>query len=198
MRGLRRSIRSPCLGGIGEIAAPERNKSSYPEGAVCERFLTKNASAPFTRLTSACGTFETCRPALTMSVSRGRPEVVGRNPISLPGEQSTRRPGRRRAVDPKATEGRTAQKFVGFGINHSLTILRSTVAALFSHSYRPPWGIAAFLPDDRGSRGSGCHFQHRHFRGSCFRRRIGRADGYFYGPYSTKCRSQHRLAGGFD
>ena len=119
---------------------------------------------------SARGTFETCRPALTMSVSRGRPEVVGRNPISLPGGQSARHPGRRRAVDPKATEGRTAQKFAGFGINHSLTILRSTVAALFSHSYRPPWGIAAFLPDDRGSRGSGCHFQHQHFRGSCFRR----------------------------
>jgi len=72
--------------------------------------------------------------------------------------QSARHPGRRRAVDPKATEGRTAQKFVGFGINHSLTILRSTVAPLSSHSYRPPWGIAAFLPDDRGSRGSGCHF----------------------------------------
>ena len=31
-------------------------KSSYPEGAVCERFLTKKASAAFTRLTSACGT----------------------------------------------------------------------------------------------------------------------------------------------
>ena len=101
---------------------------------------------------------------------QGRPEVVGLNPISLPGGQSARHPGRRRAVDPKATEGRTAQKFVGFGINHSLTILRSTVAALFSHSYRPPWGIAAFLPDDRGSRGSGRHFQHQHSRGSCFRR----------------------------
>ena len=24
--------------------------------------------------------------------------------------------------------------------------------------------------------------------------RIGRADGYFYGPYRTECRSQHRLA----
>jgi hypothetical protein len=34
---------------------------------------------------AAIGTFETCRPALTMSVSRGRPEVVGRNPISLLG-----------------------------------------------------------------------------------------------------------------
>jgi hypothetical protein len=55
--------------------------------------------------------------------------------------QSASHPGRRRAVDPKATEGRTAQKLVAFGINHSLTILRSTVAALFSHSYRPPWGI---------------------------------------------------------
>jgi hypothetical protein len=116
-----------------------------------------------------------------MSVSRGRPEVVGRNPISLPGGQSARHPGRRRAVDPKATEGRTAQKFVGFGINHSLTILRSTVAALFSHSYRPPWGIAAFLPDDRGSRGSGCHFQHQHFRGSCFRRVSDALMGIFMG-----------------
>jgi len=31
-----------------------------------------------------------------------------------------------------------AQKFLGFDINNSLTILRSTVAALFSHSYGPP------------------------------------------------------------
>ena len=38
-----------------------------------------------------------------------------------------------------------AQKFLCFDINHSLTILRSTVAALFSHSYGPPWGIAAFF-----------------------------------------------------
>ena len=95
--------------------------------------------------------------------------------------QSARHPGRRRAVDPKATKGRTAQKFVGFGINHSLTILRSTVAALFSHSYRPPWGIAAFLPDDRGSRGSGCHLQHQHFRGSCFRRVSSALMGIFMG-----------------
>jgi hypothetical protein len=35
------------------------NKSSYPEGAVCERFLTKKASAAFTRLTSACDPTET-------------------------------------------------------------------------------------------------------------------------------------------
>ena len=130
---------------------------------------------------SVRGTFETCRPALTMSVSRGGLVVVDRNPISLPGGQSARHPGRRRAVDPKATEGRTAQKFVGFGINHSLTILRSTVAALFSHSYRPPWGIAAFLPDDRGSRGSGCHFQHQHLRGSCFRRVSDALMGIFMG-----------------
>jgi hypothetical protein len=115
-----------------------------------------------------------------MSVSRGGLVVVDRNPISLPGGQSARHPGRRRAVDPKATEGRTAQKF-GVGINHSLTILRSTVAALFSHSYRPPWGIAAFLPDDRGSRGSGCHFQHQHLRCSCFRRVSDALMGIFMG-----------------
>jgi hypothetical protein len=30
--------------------------------------------------TSVVGTFETWRPALTMSVCRGRPEVVGRRP----------------------------------------------------------------------------------------------------------------------
>jgi hypothetical protein len=54
----RRDRGDRCTGG---------NKSSYPEGAVCERFLTKKASAEFTRLTSACGTFETCRPAVTMS-----------------------------------------------------------------------------------------------------------------------------------
>src|SRR3954453_15798338 len=30
--------------------------------------------------------------------------------------------------------------------------------------------LRRFLPDDRDSRGSGCHFQHQHFRGSCFRR----------------------------
>ena len=112
---------------------------------------------------------------------QGRTGSSRRNPISLPGGQSARHPGRRRAVDPKATEGRTAQKFVGFGINHSLTILRSTVAALFSHSYRPPWGIAAFLPDDRGSRGSGCHFQHQHLRGSCFRRVSDALMGIFMG-----------------
>jgi hypothetical protein len=35
------------------------NKSSYPKGAVCERFLTKKASAAFTRLTSACDPTET-------------------------------------------------------------------------------------------------------------------------------------------
>src|SRR6266852_481667 len=29
---------------------------------------------------SGSGTFETCRPTLTMSVSGGRPEVVGRRP----------------------------------------------------------------------------------------------------------------------
>jgi hypothetical protein len=55
-------------------------------------------------------------------------------------------------------------------VNHPLTILRGTVAGLFSHSYGSPWGIVAVLPDDPDSRGSGCHFQHQHLRGSCFRR----------------------------
>ena len=42
-------------------------------------------------------------------------------------------------------------------------------------------GIAAFLPDDRGSRGSGCHFQHQHLRGSCFRRVSDALMGIFMG-----------------
>lgn len=29
---------------------------------------------------TGCGTFETCRQALTMSVYRGRPEVAGERP----------------------------------------------------------------------------------------------------------------------
>jgi len=48
----RRDRGDRCTGG---------NKSSYPEGVVCERFLTKKASAAFTRLTSACGTKQTFR-----------------------------------------------------------------------------------------------------------------------------------------
>jgi hypothetical protein len=48
------------------------NKSSYPEGAVCERFLTKKASAAFTRLTSACSTKRTCQGRLTMSAPEGK------------------------------------------------------------------------------------------------------------------------------
>jgi pimeloyl-ACP methyl ester carboxylesterase len=87
----------------------------------------------------------------------------------------------------------TRQKFV---VNHPLTILRGTVAALFSRSYVSPWEIAAVLPDDGVCRGCGCHFQHQHLRGSLLSTRTGR--GYFYGPYSAECRSQHRLAGGFD
>ena len=46
--------------------------------------------------------------------------------------------------------GAPRRKFV---VNHPLTILRGTVAALFSHSYGSPLGIAAVLPDARGSRG---------------------------------------------
>jgi len=49
-------------------------KSSYPEGAVCERFLTRKASAAFTRLTSACGTKRTNWAGVVMSVDWGRPE----------------------------------------------------------------------------------------------------------------------------
>jgi hypothetical protein len=53
---------------------------------------------------------------------------------------------------------KAGRKFV---VNHPLTILRGTVAALFSHSYGSPLGIAAVLPDARGSRGSGCNFMGR-------------------------------------
>src|SRR5262249_54660772 len=69
----------------------------------------------------------------------------------------------------------------GFAVNHPLTILCGTVAALFRHSYVSPLGIAAFLPDDRGSRGSGCHLQHQHLRGSCFRRVSDALIGIFMG-----------------
>jgi hypothetical protein len=102
-----------------------------------------------------------------------------------------------RLANANDTKGRTAQKFVGFGINHSLTILRSTVAALFSHSYGPPWGIAAFCRRTEVVAAAGVIFS---IASSWFMlsTRIGRADGYFYGPYRTECRSQHRLAGGFD
>ena len=71
---------------------------------------------------------------------------------------------------------KAGRKFV---VNHPLTILRGTVAALFSHSYGSPLGIAAVLPDDRDSRGSGCHFQHQHLCGLMLSARIGRADGVF-------------------
>ena len=55
--------------------------------------------------------------------------------------------------------GKKPSLALAWSINHSLTILRGTVVALFSHSYGSPWGIAAVLADDRDSRGSGCHFQ---------------------------------------
>jgi hypothetical protein len=42
-------------------------------------------------------------------------------------------------------------------------------------------GIAAALPDDRDSRGSGCHFQHQHLRASCFRRVSDTLMGIFMG-----------------
>jgi hypothetical protein len=42
-------------------------------------------------------------------------------------------------------------------------------------------GIAAALPDDRDSRGSGYHFQHQHLRGSCFRRVSDALMGIFMG-----------------
>ena len=60
-------------------------------------------------------------------------------------------------------------------------MLRNTVAALFSHSYGSLQEIAAVLPDDRDSRGSGCHFQHQHLRGSCFRRVSSALMGIFMG-----------------
>ena len=37
------------------------------------------------------------------------------------------------------------------------------------------------LPDDRGSRSSGFHFQHQHLRGSCFRRVSDALTGIFMG-----------------
>ena len=59
---------------------------------------------------------------------------------------------------------KAGRKFV---VNHPLTILRGTVAALFSHSYGSPLGIAAVLPDARGSRGQRVYFQHRLMLSTC-------------------------------
>jgi hypothetical protein len=41
--------------------------------------------------------------------------------------------------------------------------------------------MAAPLSDGRDSRGSECHFQHQHLRGSCFRRVSGALMGIFMG-----------------
>ena len=65
-------------------------------------------------------------------------------------------------------------------VNHPLTILRGTVAALFSHSYGLPWGIAAVLPDDRDSRGR-VSFSASASSWLMLSTRIGRADGVFMG-----------------
>jgi hypothetical protein len=99
--------------------------------------------------------------------------------LSLPAPITSRAWPRRLSWWPPVIQVGPAHD--GFGINHSLTILRSTVVALFSHSYGLPWGIAAVLPDDRDSCGSGCHFQHQHLRGSCFRRVSDALMGIFMG-----------------